>query len=148
MTPTPVFSRDAPRLAAIHAEAFDDPWSADAIAGVLAAPGAFALAIGEPGPLVGFVLCRRTADEAEILTLAVRPADRRRGLAATLLNASIALVTVAGATSMFLEVAEDNPAALALYAGAGFVDVGRRPDYYARPAGAVAARILRRDLNI
>lgn len=148
MTPTPVFSRDAPRLAAVHAQAFETPWSADAIAEVLAGPGAFALAVGEPGPVVGFVLCRRIADEAEILTLAVRPADRRRGLADLLLNKAMALAAFAGAQAMFLEVAEDNLAALALYAGAGFVDVGRRTAYYARPAGAVAARVMRRDLNI
>ena len=148
MTPTPVFSRDAPRLAGVHAEAFETPWSADAIGEILAGPGAFALAVGEPGPLVGFILCRRIADEAEILTLAVRPVDRRRGLAAALLNGAIAIATVAGATSMFLEVADDNLAAIDLYAGAGFVDVGRRPAYYVRPAGAVAARIMRRDLNI
>ena len=49
---------------------------------------------------------------------------------------------------MFLEVAEDNRAARALYAAAGFASVGRRPAYYARPgaADAVAALILRRDL--
>ncbi|MDP3371055.1 MAG: ribosomal-protein-alanine acetyltransferase, partial [Brevundimonas sp.] len=40
-----------------------------------------------------------------------------------------------GATRLFLEVAEDNMAALALYAGAGFVEAGRRPGYYARPHG-------------
>ena len=147
MTPTPVFPRDAARLASVHAEAFEASWSADAIAEVLAGPGVFALAVGGPGPVVGFILCRQIADEAEILTLAVRPADRRRGLATTLLKGAIAVVAVAGARSVFLEVAEDNPVALALYVGAGFADVGRRPAYYARAAGAVAARVMRRDLN-
>jgi ribosomal-protein-alanine N-acetyltransferase len=40
-----------------------------------------------------------------------------------------------GATRLFLEVADDNAAALALYARAGFSEAGRRPGYYARPDG-------------
>ena len=48
---------------------------------------------------------------------------------------------------MFLEVADDNVAARALYDRIGFVQVGIRPDYYLRGAvDYVDARILRNDL--
>ena len=49
---------------------------------------------------------------------------------------------------MFLEVAEDNIAALALYHRAGFAAVGRRRGYYHRAGAApVDAQVLRLDLN-
>ena len=65
-----------------------------------------------------------------------------------LLAAAIGLAQESGAESMFLEVAEDNAAALALYAKAGFTEAGRRRGYYRRSGGtAVDARVLRLDLN-
>jgi len=143
VTPTLVLACDAARLASIHAEAFDAPWSSADITEVLAGPGAFGLEI-DP---VGFILFRAIVDEAEVLTIAVRPAHQRRGVASTLLGGAIELATAQGARSMFLEVAEDNPAAQAFYLRHGFVEVGRRAGYYARPGGAVGARVLRRDLN-
>ncbi|MDZ4062926.1 MAG: GNAT family N-acetyltransferase, partial [Brevundimonas sp.] len=83
----------------------------------------------------GFILIRSVADEAEILTLAVDPGARRQGLGARLVREGAAAAAARGAARLFLEVADDNPAALALYAGAGFTEAGRRPGYYARPDG-------------
>ena len=73
--------------------------------------------------------------------------DNKPGASGTLGPAVVA-ATAQGAQSLFLEVADDNPAAQALYAKAGFVSVGRRTGYYARPSGrAVDALVLRRSLN-
>jgi ribosomal-protein-alanine N-acetyltransferase len=96
----------------------------------------------------GFILTRATSYDAEILTLAIEPIFRRQGLARMLTDAAAQLAATLGAESLFLEVAEDNPAAIALYANLGFVQVGRRRGYYAR-AGAtpVDALVMRRDLN-
>ncbi len=79
-----------------------------------------------------FVLGRVTLDEAEILTLATHPDLRRRGHARSALRRFEAAVTRLGARKIFLEVAEDNAAALALYLGAGYSEIGRRPGYYRR----------------
>jgi ribosomal-protein-alanine N-acetyltransferase len=124
-------------LAALHAEAFDAPWPVEAFADLLAQPGA--LLEAEAG---GFVLVRVAADEAEILTLAVRPAARRAGLASRLVRAAAARAAREGATRLFLEVAEDNAAARALYAGLGFEAAGRRPRYYARSEGPAVDALL------
>ena len=78
----------------------------------------------------GFVLARAVAGEAEILTLAVAPAARGKGLGRALLQAAISKAQALGAQTMFLEVGADNPAALALYAGLGFTKVGDRKGYY------------------
>jgi ribosomal-protein-alanine N-acetyltransferase len=143
----PATRADAEGLAHVHAGAFDTPWSAGDILRFAEDPGGFALAVEAEAELAGFIVCRVVAGEAEILTLAVRPEYRRRGVARDLVNAAAALA-VRTAAAMFLEVAEDNAAALALYAQAGFSRVGRRPGYYARPgAPAVDAVVMRRALN-
>lgn len=120
----------AARLADLHAGAFSVPWDATAFESLLGQAGVFAVEVPE-----GFILIRSVADEAEILTLAVEPAARRRGLGARLVRDGAATAAAHGAARLFLEVADDNQAALALYAGAGFTEAGRRPGYYARPDG-------------
>jgi [ribosomal protein S18]-alanine N-acetyltransferase len=138
---------EAETLAHVHASAFETPWRAEDIAALLDSPGGFALCVGEEQAR-GFILARAISGEAEILTLAVDPAFRRQGLARALVEAAAGLALTLGAESLFLEVAADNPAAIALYAGAGFGQVGRRRGYYARKdAAPVDALVMRRDLN-
>lgn len=122
---------DPLELAALHAQAFDAPWDAAAFADLLDQPGVFAVA--EPD---GFILMRLVLDEAEILTLAVQPAARRAGLGGRLVGEGVVRATQGGAARVFLEVAESNAAARALYARAGFAEVGRRRAYYRRPDGS------------
>ena len=140
--PRPATASDAPALAALHAAAFppDQAWGAEAIGLMLAMPGAFGLWCEG----AGLVLARVAAEEAEILTLAVAPAARRQGQGAALLAGAMAAARIRGAEAMFLEVAAGNAAALALYGGFGFTEVGRRRRYY--PDGSDAL-VLRRTLT-
>ena len=133
----------AAALGRLHAAAFDRPWPAAEIEALARSPGVCVLAAEDAqGQALGFVMARRVADEAEILTLAVAPAARRRGVARALVEAAAGL----GANRLFLEVAADNAAARALYAVAGFAEVGRRRGYYPRADGPAAdALVLRRD---
>ena len=132
-------------LARIHAAAFDKPWEAAAIAELIASPLVFALQAGAPP--VGFVLARVVAGEAEILTLAVDSAARRHGAGRALVEAAAGTAWAMDALTLWLEVAQDNAAARALYAAAGFEEAGRRPGYYRRADHAVDALMLRRRLN-
>ncbi|HLK24613.1 MAG TPA: GNAT family N-acetyltransferase [Caulobacteraceae bacterium] len=134
-------------MAAAHALSFDTPWSAADIAALLASPGVFGLIVRHGAEVAGFALGRAVAGEAELLTLAVAPSRRRQGLGAALVEAVAARAVAAGAMRLFLEVAADNAAALALYEGAGFAPVGRREAYYRRADGAAHALVLARDLN-
>jgi ribosomal-protein-alanine N-acetyltransferase len=124
----PAGPEHAAALALIHAEAFPPGarWIASTMAVQLGLPGVLGF-VDQRG---GFVLARVAADEAEVLTLAVEPGARRLGLGRALMQAAMAAVTARGAASMALEVAERNAAARALYAGLGFVAVGRRRGYY------------------
>ena len=112
---------DAAQLAALHARAFERPWSETETAALLRGVGAVAFATED-----GFILLRALGLEAEVLTLAVAPEARRRGLGRSLVEAALAAAAAGGAEALFLEVAADNAAALALYEGAGFERVGVR----------------------
>ncbi|MGH6848286.1 MAG: GNAT family N-acetyltransferase, partial [Methylocella sp.] len=97
--------------------------------------------------LAGFVLSRVAAGEAEILTMAVAPEWRRRGIASCLLAPHLAGLAATRVSRLFLEVDVENTAARALYANFGFEQVGERKAYY-RTAGAppAGALVMRRDL--
>ncbi|HTR87864.1 MAG TPA: ribosomal protein S18-alanine N-acetyltransferase [Reyranella sp.] len=119
-------------------------WTRQDMAELLVSPGVFGLFLRSDGMDIGFALCRVAADEAELLTIAVSADHRRRGAGRALLGEIIAASCTRGAATLFLEVAADNPAAQALYAQAGFKEVGRRRGYYMRGAYlAVDAVVLR-----
>lgn len=129
----PAGPEQAGALARVHAMAFApaNRWDGAAIAQLLAMPGVLALRSGgEAAAPTGFIMLRMAGGEAEILTLAVTPEARRRGIARGLVQAGLAAAVAAGCRSCFLEVAQDNAPARALYAAHGFRQVGRRPGYY------------------
>lgn len=137
----------AETLAALHALCFpDEPWDAAAIASLCSPPEGFALLALRGEEPVGFALARVAAGEGEILTIGVLPADRRGGVGRRLVMAVLGTAQDLGAEALFLEVAEDNSPARTLYMANGFEPVGRRPGYYTRPGGAVAAVVMRRTI--
>lgn len=139
---------EAEAMALVHGRAFAKGWSAADIAELTAGPGGFALLVEEDEAPMGFILCRAMAGEAEILTLAVEPAARRRGLARALVEAAAGAARMAGAQTLFLEVAHDNQPALALYEAAGFARAGLRRNYYDLGAqGTTDAVVMRLELG-
>jgi ribosomal-protein-alanine N-acetyltransferase len=134
-------------MAAIHAAAMHlpRPWRAGEFAALCAGAGVFACT--DPAGR-GLALGRVAAGEAELLTLAVLPEARRRGIGQTLLAAFTEGARARGAQMGFLEVAATNAPARALYARAGWVEAGRRRGYYAAPGEeAVDAVVMRRTLG-
>ena len=128
-------------LAAIHRAATPEAgWSADAWRSLLAVPGARTRIAMDGAAPVGFLHLRRAAGEAEVVMIATHPSAQRRGIAAALLEDALAAL---GGEPLFLEVAECNRAARALYARFGFEPVGRRRGYYRTPSGRQDALILR-----
>lgn len=139
---------DLDRAANLHAESFmplgERAWTRQDLAGLLAAPGVAGLLLRAGGDDLGFALCRIAADEAELLTIAVRPTHRRQGAGRLLLQGVIDHVREAGARTLFLEVGVDNPAARKLYETKGFCAVGHRPAYYQRAGGRAADGVVMR----
>ncbi len=121
---------EAGTLAEIHAAAFGHAWSDEEFAALIADRGVFAVGLRRGRRLAGFVLVRVVADEAEILTIAVRPKDRRRGYGRMLMDEALRRLHRAGAAACFLEVDRGNGPAVALYRSLGFENVGERRNYY------------------
>jgi [ribosomal protein S18]-alanine N-acetyltransferase len=132
--------------ARLHGASFAHPWSAEEAAALIARGSTLAAAALDPtsGQLRGFVLARLAADEAEILTIAVDPTVRGKGVGRALLAENLRQAARAGARTMFLEVDQDNKSALALYTRLGFVKVGERTGYYRRKDGARATAVVMR----
>ena len=137
--------RDAAALAALHAASFNRGWSEHEFEQLLTDRAVVADRATSGHRNVAFILSRRAADEAEILSVAVARAWRGRGLARRLLDLHLRRLAGFGLRAVFLEVDEDNMPARRLYARAGFREVGRRPGYYAQ-SGGKGALVLRRDL--
>ncbi len=130
------------RMAEIHAASFvtPRPWSEAELAGLLADSSVVSVDLAD-----GFAIGRVILDEAELLTIAVDPAARRKGIGKRLLARLLDAMAQAGATTVHLEVAADNAPARALYIAAGFAESGRRKGYYQSPEGTrIDALVMRR----
>ena len=136
----PAQACDLPVLAEIHDQSFPHGWDADLLADMLAASGMtgwVGRVEGEHGDPAGFVLVRSAGGEAEIITLAVAPSGRRRGVGYALMQHAIRELQRERVGKLFLEVSETNGPALALYRALGFRQVGERKSYY-RTHGAAS----------
>jgi len=128
----PLRSEQAGQCARIHAESFAHPWNQIELEAMLTSQGHVCDGVFDGGKekLLSFSIWRLAADEAELLTIATHSDFRGNGLAGTLLRWQIGELPRHGACRLFLEVEENNHAALALYARLGFVKAGERPGYY------------------
>lgn len=142
---------DAAAIAMVHGLSFRRGWSDIEFERLLVDRTSLALVAtrgkGRIAPVVGFVLARLVAGEAEILSIAVAPQARGTGLGKLLLAQLVGHLRQLHAGAILLEVDLDNAPALALYRQAGFRSVGSRPGYYRRDDGTAAeAAILRCEL--
>ena len=130
-------------ISLLHRACFpDDPWDAGAIEQIMGIPGFFGRVGWAKTAPVGFALALALGEEAEIVSLGVLPEHRRRGIGSALLDAICGEARSRGAARVVLEMASDNEAASALYAGRGFRVVGLRRNYYRRTERVVDALIL------
>jgi ribosomal-protein-alanine N-acetyltransferase len=134
-------------LARLHRACFPgEPWGAEAIRQIMGMPGFFGRVGWMNDMPVGFALALSVGAEAEILSLGVLPDRRHCGFGSAILDAVCGEAQLRGAENVFLEVALDNKAAVALYARRGFIVVGSRPNYYRRAQGFGDALIMRAPL--
>jgi [ribosomal protein S18]-alanine N-acetyltransferase len=136
--------RDAAVIAKLHAESFQRGWSEEEIHRLLTDRNVVGHCLTAGRTVIGFILSRLAAGESEVLSVAIAPTWRGRGLARPLLDLHLRRLAGLGARAVFLEVGEDNAPATRLYRKAGFYEVGRRSGYYERGATAL---VLRRDLG-
>ena len=124
---------------------FGEAWSALQLSGTISLENSFARqALDANGATIGFTLSRTAGPEVELLLIAVHPRERGRGTGHLLIKTACIDAAWRGAVDIFLEVRENNAAARALYAKSGFIDIGRRTDYYAGSNGQRFAAITMR----
>lgn len=125
---------DIPAVAALERSEFPDGADEGMLARLLDAEGGVILAAEEGGDLLGYIWARFVLDEGDIGNIAVAPGFRRRGAGAALLKALLEEAERRQAAVVQLEVRESNLAARRLYEKNGFETVGKRKNYYEKPA--------------
>lgn len=126
-------------LADLHALCFTTPrpWREDEFYALLETPGIFLISHTN-----GFALGRIAGPEAELLTIAVHPDTQNAGFGARLMDDFLCKATTLGATDIFLEVAENNGAAMALYVKSGFTKVAKRKQYFKQINGPALTALI------
>lgn len=141
----PVRADDLEAILLIEQQAMPAPWSDRQIRAELDAANARGWVILGEGGLAGYAFFRTCAPECELLHLVVASNQRRRGLGQALLQQALRHLVEAGMTNCLLEVRDSNIAARSLYASMGFLQVGRRKNYYRQPVED--ALLMRRNLT-
>jgi ribosomal-protein-alanine N-acetyltransferase len=148
MSIEPAAMRDAPRLSELHRASFHRGWGKGEFEDMLAASSVLAHRLLSGRQVVGFIISRIAADEAEILSVAIASNQRGRGLSRNLVGQHLGYLLGHGVQRVFLEVEENNMPAVKLYQRAGFRVVGKREQYYSDASGAkLNALVMQRDLS-
>jgi ribosomal-protein-alanine N-acetyltransferase len=144
----PASMRDAPGLARLHAASFHRGWGESEFEDMLSQRNTLVHRLRLRSKFIGFAVSRIAADEAEILSIAIAPSHRGRGLSRQLLVTHLGHLAGRGVRTVFLEVEENNLPARRLYDRAGFAAAGRRERYYREAGGEqLNALVMRRDLS-
>jgi ribosomal-protein-alanine N-acetyltransferase len=131
----PMMSLDLPRVLAIEAASYPDPWNRKTFEDCLAAQtkGYRCYVLLAEESVVGHAVLTVVLDEAELLNFCLAPEHRGRGGAGAYFDQLLQTLQQQGVQKLFLEVRQSNTPARRLYAGAGMHEVGVRKGYY--PAG-------------
>ncbi len=121
---------DLPAVMEIDRQSLPRPWSEAIWREELTSPFGLYVVLEEGDDISGHIGIKHIADEAHVMTLAVRPERRRRGFARLLVEAALADPASADTRRLYLEVRPSNIPARALYDSLGFVSSGVRPRYY------------------
>jgi ribosomal-protein-alanine N-acetyltransferase len=144
----PASLRDAPHLAKLHGASFHRGWGEGEFEEMLSQRNTLVHRLRLGSKFIGFAVSRMAADEAEILSIAIAPGQRGRGLSRQLLLTHLGHLAGRGVRTVFLEVEENNQPARRLYERAGFTVAGRRERYYREAGGEqLNALVMRRDLS-
>ncbi len=136
---------DLDAVAAAEARIYAFPWTRGNFADSLAA-GHQACLAQEAGRMAGYAIVMQVVDEAHLLNISVLPELQRGGRGSDLLAHLLGQARRSAATRMLLEVRPGNLAGQGFYRRHGFVEIGRRRDYYPAHAGREDAIVMAREL--
>ena len=136
----------APQVAALETVCFSDPWSLNAISSEVTNALSYWLVALDGERVAGYIGSQSVLGEADMMNLAVSPDYRRQGIGQKLVERLICDLKERGTHILVLEVRASNESAISLYQKLGFVQVGRRPNYYYKPRED--ALILRKEWSL
>jgi len=148
----PMVEADLEQVGAIEEQWAPTPWSRQVFRNELLVPFSHAMVAhvtGRPESVAGYRVRWAVAGEIHLLSLAVAPAQRRRGLGGLLLDELLAAARGGRDDLVTLEVEASNSVARRLYASRGFHEVRRREHYYGagRDAVVMELRFACRDVS-
>ena len=136
---------DLDAVAEAEARIHPFPWTRGNFADSLAA-GHGAWLAQENERITGYAILMQVLDEAHLLNISVLPELQRGGRGTALLIHIFAQARMHAATRMLLEVRPGNLAGQGFYRHHGFIEIGRRRDYYPAHGGREDAIVMARDL--
>ncbi len=134
------------QVAALEKLCFSEPWSENSLTSELVNPLSLWLVALDGDRVAGYVGSQSVMGETDMMNVAVDPNYRRKGVAAALIEELVCQLKDNGNYRLTLEVRASNEPAEQLYKKLGFVQVGRRPNYYRSPKED--ALILRKEWQL
>lgn len=134
------------QVAALEKLCFSDPWSENSVASELKNELSLWLVALDGERVVGYIGSQSVLGESDMMNVAVHPDHRRQGIAEKLVLELATALKARGNHCLSLEVRASNEPAKSLYEKLGFIQVGRRPNYYRNPKED--ACILRKEWEI
>ena len=126
----------------VECECFSKPWSLAQFAGELNNPLARYWIALDGQTVAGYGGLWQVCGDGQITNIAVRRAYRRQGIGRAIVEAMSSYGLQEGLLQLTLEVREGNDPALHLYEACGFVQVGKRPQYYDGEAAILMTKLL------
>ncbi len=123
---------DEKGIAALETECFSSPWSEKAVLESAAADTSF-FVFSEEEKILGYAGLQIVLDEGYVTNIAVTKAARGKGIGENLVDALINFAKEKKLTFISLEVRESNVPAISLYTKCGFLEVGKRKNFYQNP---------------
>lgn len=121
------------QLLVIERSSFSAPWTLDDYLTEIARPISHIVAVTDGDTLLGYAGFWQVMEVAEVNNVAVAEEYRGQGIGKMLMAGLLDLAALLGCEKVNLEVRAGNAAAIALYDGLGFANVGLRPNYYTNP---------------
>ncbi len=132
-----------PQIHEIEKLSFPSPWSLNALKSEIKNPISHLWALKREDALSGYICFWMLDKEAQLLSLAVHPRERRKGFGHYLLKKMIETTVSEGVQIVWLEVRPSNLAAIGLYRKMSFEELCRRPRYYSDTREDAIVMVLR-----
>jgi ribosomal-protein-alanine N-acetyltransferase len=142
-----MMASDIPGVGAVERASYQFPWSEGIFRDCLRV-GYLCRVAEQDGEVVAYGIVAMGAGEAHLLNVCVAERVRGRGIGRRILMLLIERSVQAGVQDVFLEVRPSNLRAIALYQSFGFIEVGRRRDYYQAVGGREDALVLKLSLPV